>query len=91
MELQNLPDGDLDAGPDARFKCWLLLANLGKGTRAVLGFGVVSASLRRQGTMVMHVVCMRADGTQVTVELSMHPWQRILGAGVPRKQWCCRA
>ena len=48
-ELQSLPDGDLDAGPDARFKWWLWLANLGNDTHAVLGTGAVSASLRHQG------------------------------------------
>ena len=71
-ELQSLPGGYLDAGPDAKFKWWLWLGNLGVVTREVLGAGVVSAFLRRQGHYVKHVVCTRADDTEVTVELSVH-------------------
>ena len=72
-ELESLPDGYLDAGPEARFKWWLWLANLGTQTRAVLGAGVVMAELRHQGLCVKHIVCTRADGTEVTVQLSRHP------------------
>ena len=70
--LESLPDGYLDAGPDAKFKWWLWLGNLGPVTREVLGVGVVSAFLRRRGHAVKHVVCTRADATEVTVELSLH-------------------
>ena len=70
-ELESLPDGYLDAGPDAKFKWWLWLGNLGLVTREVLGAGVVSAFLRRRGHYVKHVVCTRADVTEVTVELSL--------------------
>ena len=48
-ELESLPDGYLDAGPDAKFKWWLWLASVGKESREVLGTGVVSAFLRRRG------------------------------------------
>ena len=56
-ELESLPDGYLDAGPDAKFKWWLWLVNLGTESREVLGVGAVSAFLRHQGRTVKHVVC----------------------------------
>ena len=71
-ELESLPEGYLDAGPDAKFKWWLWLGNLGVVSRDVLGAGVVSALLRHQEPSVKHVVCTRADTTQVTVVLSLH-------------------
>ena len=40
-ELESLPDGYLDAGPDAKFKWWLWLGNLGMVSCEVLGAGVV--------------------------------------------------
>ena len=70
-ELESLPDGYLDAGPDAKSKWWLWLPELGNESREVLGTGVASASLRRRGHYVKHVVCTRAGGTEVTVELSL--------------------
>ena len=85
-ELESLPDGDLDASPDAEFKWWLWLGNLGTVTREVLGAGVVSASLRHQGPTVMHVICTRADATEVTVELCLR------GPGDLRtRTWCSQA
>ena len=71
-ELESLPDGYLDAGPDAKFKWWRWLANLGLESRKVLGAGVVSAFLRHRGHNVKHVVCTRADATEITVALTMH-------------------
>ena len=71
-ELESLSDGYLDAGPDARFKWWLWLCNLGLETREVLGAGVVRAFLRHRGRFVKHVVCTRADATEITVALTMH-------------------
>ena len=50
-ELESLPDGYLDAGPDAKFKWWLWLANLGTESREGLGSGVVSAFLRHRGPL----------------------------------------
>ena len=46
-----------------------LVGNLGALSREVLGDGVVSASLRNQASNVKHIICTRADSTQVTVEL----------------------
>ena len=70
-ELESLSNGDLDAGPDAKFKWWLWLGNLGAISREVLGDGVVSASLHNQASNVKHITFTRADSTQVTVELSL--------------------
>ena len=71
-ELEILPGGYLDADPDAKFKWWLWLSNLGNESREVLGNGVVAAFIRRQGYYVKHIICTRADGSEVTVELSLH-------------------
>ena len=71
-ELESLSDGYLDAGPDAKFKWWLWLGNLGVLTRQVLGDGVVSVYLRNQASNVKHIICTRADYTQVIVELVLH-------------------
>ena len=71
-ELESLSDNYLDAGPDAKFKWWLWLGNLGALSREVLGDGVMSAFLRNQGPKVKHIICTRADSTQVTVELVLH-------------------
>ena len=70
-ELESLSNGFLDAGPDAKFKWWLWLGNLGVMAREVLGDGVVSASLHNQASNVKHITFTRADSTQVTVELSL--------------------
>ena len=68
--LKSLPEGLLDASPDAKFKWWLWLANLGKLTEIVLGCGVVTVSFWHKSDNVMHVHCTRADNTEVTVQLS---------------------
>ena len=84
--LASLPDGYLDAGPDAKFKWWLWLGNLGTVTRKVLGVGVVSASLRHQGPTVGHVICTRADATEVTVELCLRS-----PGNMRTRTWCSQA
>ena len=71
-ELENLEDGYLDNSPDANFKWWLWLGNLGKMAREVLDVGVISAYLRRLSPQVMHIICTRADASAYTVELSMY-------------------
>jgi len=71
-ELESLSDGYLDAGPDAKFKWWLWLGNLGALSREVLGDGVKSALLRNKASNVKHIICTRADSTQVTVEFVLH-------------------
>ena len=84
-ELESLPDGYLDAGPDARFKWWLWIGNLGVLSRDVLGAGVVSAFLRRRGPREKHVVCTRADATEVTVELPLDKY-----GSLRTRCWCSR-
>ena len=84
--LEKLPDGYLDSSPDANFKWWLWLGNLGKITHEVLGVGVTSAYLRRRSSQVKWIICTRADGSAYTVELSM--WR----SGDPKtRAWPCPA
>ena len=83
--LESLPEGPLDSGPDAAFKWWLWLGNLGPLSRDILGAGVVSAFLDRQGAFVRHLVCERSDGSQVTVALSL-----TRNGALETKSWCTR-
>ena len=85
-ELENLEDGYLDNNPDAKFKWWLWLGNLDTVSRKVLGVGVVSAFLRHRGHNVKHVVCTRADATEITVELSLH-----CPGDLRTRAWCSHA
>ena len=83
--LESLPEGPLDSGPDAAFKWWLWLGNLGSLSCDILGAGVVSASLSHEATFVRHLVCERSDGSQVTVALSLLPH-----GGLGTQAWCTR-
>ena len=83
--LESLPEGPLDSGPDAAFKWWLWLGNLGPLSRDILGAGVVSAFLDHQGVFVRHLVCERSDGSQVTVALSL-----TRNGALETKSWCTR-
>ena len=75
--LQNLPVGPLDASPNATFKWWLWLANLGHETPIVLGDGVVGASLTVSEDDVKEVTCTRVDGSTVIVRLVLRPMRGL--------------
>ena len=68
--LENLPLGELDSSPDATFKWWLWIANLGRHTRRVIGAGVVGAELTFANAGTKKVVCRRTDGSAVEIEFS---------------------
>ena len=70
-ELESLPIGHLDSGPNATFKWWLWLANLGKISRNVLHIGVVGARLSFSQDNVKRVTCIRIDGSTIVVQLSL--------------------
>ena len=63
--LENLPLGDLDSNPDATFKWWLWLANLGPHTRTTLGAGVVGAALTFSDNLEKRIICRRVDGSTI--------------------------
>ena len=67
-----MPDGYLGKDPNAKFKWWLWVGNLGKWSRDVLGAGVMKAYLRNHLPNVKYIVCTRADRSEVTLELVLH-------------------
>ena len=68
--LENLPLGELDSSPDATFKWWLWLANLGPYTERILGAGVVKAEMTCSNPREKTIVCSRADFTAVEIQFS---------------------
>ena len=68
--LENLPLGELNSSPDATFKWWLWLANLGPHTQTPLGAGVVGAELTFSAPLDKRIVCRRIDGANVEIQFS---------------------
>ena len=69
-ELQNLPTGHLDSSPDATFKWWLWIANLGPHTRRVIGAGVIEAELTSSNDSEKHIVFRRVDSSTIEIKFS---------------------
>ena len=68
--LENLPLGELDSSPNATFKWWLWLANLGPHTNRTLGAGVVGVALIFSNRLEKRIVCCRVDASFVEILLS---------------------
>ena len=68
--LENLPLGEMDSSPDAHFKWWLWIANLGRHTRQVIGAGVIRAELTFSNAHKKKIVCHIFHGIRVEIEFS---------------------
>ena len=68
--LENLPLGELDSSPDATFKWWLWLANLGPHTQTAIGAGVIGAALTFSDCREKRILCRRVDGCTVEMLFS---------------------
>ena len=69
--MENLPLQELDTSPDATFKWWLWMSNLGHHTRTIIGVGVVGAELTASNAGEKKIVFRRVDSSRVETVFSL--------------------